>query len=210
MKIVLISDTHEKHEQLGELPDGDVLIHAGDYTSLGEAKHKTAFYNWFFSQPHPYKIYVAGNHDFGEPERPMTDQEHNFYLYDSEVVIEGLKFWGSPWTPRFGPWAFMYDRLTTRWNVIPEDTDVLITHGPPMNMLDKPYGHQPGVGCFDLLERVLVVKPKLHVFGHIHGSYGMKQLPSTLFVNASVVDEAYQVRNAPLVVELEAEEASTR
>lgn len=203
LKLVLISDTHEQHDKLGKLPDGDVLIHAGDYTYWGDVRAKNKFYNWFFDQPHKNKIYIAGNHDFNEPMRGMLDSYGGHYLYDSSVILDGVKFWGSPYTPRFFNWAFMYDAPTERWNEIPDDTDVLITHGPPYGVNDQPYGTGSCVGCFDLFDRVNDIQPKLHVFGHIHGGAGRTQFGNgTIFVNASVVNEAYEVVNPPTVVEI--------
>lgn len=206
MRLVLISDTHEQHEALGKLPEGDVLIHAGDYTYTGSKRAKANFFDWFYTQPHRDKIFVAGNHDFKEPKKPVNmafDGHAVSYLFDSGIEIDGLKFWGSPYTPRFGDWAFMYDRGTKDWNVIPEGTDVVITHGPGKQLLDRVGGYGEPVGCPELTNRLLdVVRPKLHVFGHIHGSYGMLKLKDTLFVNAAICDEAYKPTHEPIVVDL--------
>lgn len=203
MKLVLISDTHTKHNQL-ELPEGDILVHAGDYTFVGTPSEKANFYGWFLSQPHKHKVVIPGNHDFGEPLQPSILAYGVHYLCESGVEIEGLKFWGSPWTPRFGEWAFMYDRATglERWANVPAGTDVLITHGPPLGFRDRVAGHRDQVGCADLRNKVLEIKPKLHVFGHIHGSYGVEVFNGTTFVNASVVNEAYKIANHPIVIEL--------
>jgi Icc-related predicted phosphoesterase len=201
MKLVLISDTHTKHAQL-ELPEGDILIHAGDYSFNGTESERMSFYRWFNSQPHKHKVFIAGNHDFGESEAPKFNG--STYLYESGVEVEGLKLWGSPWTPEFGEWAFMYDRATglERWANIPAGTDVLITHGPALGFRDRVAGYRDQVGCYDLRNKVLEVKPKVHVFGHIHGSYGIEVFNGTTFVNASVVNEAYKISNQPIVVEL--------
>jgi Icc-related predicted phosphoesterase len=186
------------------LPDGDILVHAGDYTYRGDARAKTLFYDWFFSQSHPFKVFIAGNHDFDEPARGLTTGNGGFYLHDSSVVIAGLKFWGSPYTPRFYDWAWMYDNPTDRWEQIPLDTDVLVTHGPPYGILDLPFGKPPHVGCEQLALRVAAhVRPQCHVFGHIYGNYGRTNWGGTEYVNASVVNEAYKVVNAPVVVDLE-------
>lgn len=207
MRLVLISDTHEQHEALGTLPEGDVLIHAGDYTYGGHKKAKAAFFDWFYTQPHRNKLFVAGNHDFKEPKKhiDMAFDGHTIsYLFESGVEIDGLKFWGSPYTPLFGNWAFMYDRAEgfNYWNTIPTGTDVLITHGPALGFRDRVAGYGEQVGCFDLRNAILELKPKLHVFGHIHGSYGEEEFNGTRFVNASVCNEAYKPTNAPIVVDL--------
>lgn len=209
MRLVLISDTHERHNHV-QIPDGDILVHAGDLTYRGDFQNVLVATNWLRKQPHKHKIFIAGNHDFlfereSEKARELTDGL--IYLENSEVTVEGLKFWGSPITPRFFDWAFNCDRadIFKYWNEIPDDTDVLITHGPPMGILDQSNptrSKSEHLGCFDLLGRVLQIGPKVHVFGHIHGGYGHYQRDKTQFYNASVVNEAYQVRNEPWVVEI--------
>lgn len=211
MKIVLISDTHNQHRRVA-VPDGDVLVHAGDITISGEKDVYADFIEWFSSQPHKTKVFIGGNHDFNlEGMHPtnyalsITDPRSIHYLFDSGVVIDGIKFYGSPWTPRFFDWAFMLDRgdsIRSKWDLIHHDTDVLITHGPPAGILDRPFGKRAGVGCQDLADAVFRIKPKVHVFGHIHGDYGVKSFNGTTFVNASVVDETYFVCNDPVVVEV--------
>ena len=207
MKLVIISDTHDRHEQLGELPEGDILIHAGDHTGGGDSYCLNRAWSWLARQPHRYKILTGGNHDFGlekcvSPELLNQMRDINMhYLEDSGAVIEGVSFWGSPWTPRFYDWAFMYGVPTKRWKEkVPDSVDVLITHGPPRGILDKPHGRQPSCGCVDLRNRVREVRPKVHCFGHIHGSYGKVEEGGTVFINASVVDERYQVVNRPVEV----------
>lgn len=203
MRLVLISDTHEQHEQV-KLSEGDVLIHAGDYTFSGVPKVKQKFFKWLADLPFKHKLVIAGNHDFGEPEFPVKLEGGVQYLYESESVIEGVRFWGSPWTPLFGQWAFMYDRAEgfNMWSGIPANVDVLITHGPPLGFRDRVAGWGEQVGCYDLREAVLKLKPKLHVFGHIHGSYGQEEFLDTHFINASVCNEAYAPVNAPIVFDL--------
>src|SRR6185369_17289230 len=175
---------------------------AGDYTYTGSSKAKHKFFGWFLSQPFKHKVLIAGNHDFDEPYSPVTLGSESYYLCDSGLTIDGFRFWGSPWTPKFGDWEFMYARGTDRWKTIPEGTDVLVTHGPPESILDKPFGINPSVGCKDLADRVFHIKPKVHVFGHIHGSYGVKDFNGTTFVNASSVNESYKIQNSPVVVDL--------
>lgn len=208
MRIVCISDTHLAHMRSPiPLPDGDVLIHAGDATFRGTNMEIMEFSSWFDAQPHTHKIFVAGNHDVGFEKNEASALAvfyGGIYLKDSGVEIDGIKFWGSPWQPEFYDWAFNLPRgkpLRDKWALIPEGTDVLVTHGPPQMILDKtPRGE--AVGCRDLMDRVLTVKPRLHVFGHVHGSYGRTVFHDTTFVNASICNEAYQPANAAIVVDL--------
>lgn len=215
MKIVLISDTHGLHDKLGTLPEGDVLVHAGDCTNAGRKSELLAFAKWFESQPHKYKVFIAGNHDWGF-EYLMTDgKEDEFralfpsinYLRDGSVSIEGKNFYGSPWQLEFCGWAFNVSRdgsIKKYWDMIPEipTIDVLITHGPPYGILDRSYRTSNPLGDELLRERVEIVQPKIHVFGHIHGGNGNVLKHGTQFVNASVVNERYEIVNKPFVVEI--------
>ena len=206
-RIVCISDTHTMHDKV-ILPDGDILVHAGDFMDFGRNPvEATNFLTWFSSQKHQHKILIAGNHDVYFEQYPditkrlMPDDVR--YLQDSGARIEGLLFWGSPVTPRFFDWAFNRDRgenIAQHWQQIPEGTDVLITHGPPLGVLDR-VGNE-SVGCADLYVRTARIAPKLHVFGHIHVGYGRRQIEQTCFVNASVCNERYRPVNAPHVVDL--------
>lgn len=218
MKIVCISDTHTKHRQI-EIPDGDVLVFAGDLMSSGySAKEVVDFSVWLSELPHKHKVIIAGNHDrLAELNpQPFRDElkEVAIYLEDSGTEIDGIKFWGSPYTPEFGTWAFNAPRdgsIKKHWDKIPMDTDVLITHGPPYGILDKTGGllyKSPGVwedmslGCHYLAERVKEIKPVLHIFGHIHGGYGQEIANETLHINASVLSEGYQLKNEPYVIDI--------
>lgn len=205
MKIVCISDTHQRFPVV---PDGDVLVHAGDWTWEGEARAVRQFYDWILSLPHKHKVIITGNHDIGiEDNTAPKPPKEIHYLENSGVVIDGVKFYGSPITPTFGNWAFMRDRgdeITKYWNMIPNDTDVLITHGPPQGILDKTPARWGSInaGCYDLLQAVKRVKPKLMVFGHIHHGYGVLEQDGTTFVNASICDEEYDAVNQPVCFEL--------
>jgi len=213
MKIVCISDTHTMHNTSRiQIPDGDVLIHAGDITGHGGLKPIIEFSAWLKRQPHKHKIVIAGNHDwcFQNRDRDMSIKEISTaatYLEDSAIVIDGVKFYGSPWQPEFCDWAFNLPRgaaLKEKWDMIPNDTDVLITHGPPLNILDWCPGGN--VGCSDLRSRVLnMPNLKYHVFGHIHESYGTEKHGNTTFVNASVCTGRYEPINQPIVLELKNE-----
>lgn len=205
MRIVCISDTHSLHRDIEHIPDGDVLVHAGDWSGRGTVNELIAFNAWLGTLPHKHKLVTAGNHDaiaknFDFAQNALSSAR---LLIDKAAVIDGVKFYLTPWTPTFGHWSFMRDRgrpIGVKWDNIPDDTDVLVSHGPPLNVLDEcGNGH---VGCADLLSRVLLVKPKLHIFGHIHEGYGLYKGLFTTFVNASICDGGYNPVNAPIVVDL--------
>lgn len=211
MRLVCISDTHNRHDAL-RLPDGDVLVHAGDLTGSGRPWEVETFARWFGAQPHKHKILIAGNHDWlferdNEQARAFLGLHcpSAHYLQDTGIEIEGVRFWGSPWTPLFLNWAFNLKRglaLANKWVRVPSDTQVLITHGPPHGILDLTR-HGRNVGCEELaaaLENRL--RPKVHVFGHIHEGYGTYTRNGTKFVNASSCTEFYEPVNAPVVVDL--------
>lgn len=209
-KIVCLSDTHNRHEQI-VVPDGDILIHAGDATIRGTLDEVVFFNEWFANLPHERKIFVAGNHDWlfetnNRYARTLLDASI-YYLQDSSVEIAGLKFYGSPWQPRFFDWAFNLMRgaeLAEKWKLIPDDTDVLITHGPPNGILDEVQQRYfiENTGCEELRKRVEIIKPKLHIFGHIHCGYGRVEKFDVQFINASNCDENYQPTNQPIVIDL--------
>jgi len=187
--IVCVSDTHGRHEEVA-IPDGDVLVHAGDLTREGWLEEVAQFDSWLASLPHKHKVVVCGNHDWCFQETPGQARallRHAVYLQDEAAVVAGLRFYGSPWQPWFLDWAFNLPRgseLAAKWAMIPEDTEVLVTHGPPAGVLDlTKRGERPG--CADLLDRVRAVRPRLHVFGHIHEAAGVIRDGETLFVNAS-------------------------
>lgn len=237
MKIVAISDTHGMHRQITHIPDGDVLVHAGDISNVGEKDQVEDFVSWISSLPHKHKIFIVGNHDrsfdpkFNREINPYWDAEttaifntakkkpfwlqdlltslegtSTHYLEDNEVVIDGVKFWGSPWTPWFHGdyWGFNKHRgeeIQKVLKLIPQDVDVLITHGPPAHKLDW-CGPDGAVGCHDLINTINQIKPKYNIFGHIHESYGVISNAHTTFVNASTLNENYQIANEPIVLEI--------
>lgn len=208
MRLVLISDTHEQHEKV-VIPDGDVLVHAGDLTFDGISSAINEALEWMNGLPHKYIVMIAGNHDFAF-ERPHLKNRLHFgrvvYLENSSVNIEGVNFYGSPVQPWFMNWAFNVHRgapIKKYWDMIPENTDVLITHGPPMGILDQSIlGKTDHLGCEELIKQVEISVPKVHVFGHIHGGYGHVTSGQTKFYNASICNEAYQPVNQPFVVEI--------
>ncbi|HOD33276.1 MAG TPA: metallophosphatase domain-containing protein [Holophaga sp.] len=219
MRIVCLSDTHGFHDQI-QVPEGDLLIHAGDLTTTGSEEEVRTVAAWLDRLPHRWKLVIAGNHDrFFEwlPEyAPAYLPAGVIYLQDSGVEIEGLRFWGSPWQPWFCDWAFNLPRrgakLREKWNLIPLDTDVLITHGPPHGILDEVRGRMTAwgpseegsgpLGCEELAIRLATVKPRLHVFGHIHDGFGFIKKENTTHVNASVCNEDYLPVNPVWVVDL--------
>jgi len=206
VKLVLISDTHTRHEGV-DVPPGDVLIHAGDITGSGGLKAVEHFAAWFERQPHPHKVVIAGNHDFCFERTPAEAEallSFATYLRDSETTIDGVRFWGSPWQPWFMDWAFNLQRgaeIRAKWDLIPDGIDVLITHGPPRGHGDLMVSGEH-VGCDDLLDALRRVKPRLHVFGHIHEGYGTSHEGETTCVNASTCDVGYRPVNAPVVVDV--------
>ena len=211
MRLIILSDTHNLHSGLAPLPDGDVLVHAGDMTGRGTLGEIEAFVEWFAALPHRHKIMIAGNHDFAFETSAAAAEalvpEGVTYLRDAATIIEGIKFWGSPWQPWFYDWAFNLERgeeIARKWALIPNDVEVLITHGPPHGVLDTVVGvPAEHVGCAALLARLDTLPAlRLHVFGHIHEAYGSTELLGRRFVNACICDEGYRPVNAPIVIDL--------
>ena len=212
VRLVLVSDTHGHHQKL-DVPDGDILIHAGDFSSswpgVVEMKEAYDFFGWLADQPHKHKVLIAGNHDFIFEKIPgvrKTLHKSIHYLEGYGIELDNVKIWGGPWTPRFFDWAFNVDRgeaIKRYWDWIYDDADVVVTHGPPYGLLDDTprAGH---VGCEELRDAIKRVNPKLHVFGHVHpwGGIGI-QVNDTMYMNASVVNEKYElVRPIPLTYDV--------
>jgi Icc-related predicted phosphoesterase len=210
-RLVLLSDTHGLHDRVA-VPDGDVLVHAGDFTRRGRPEEVEGFARFLARLPHTHKVVVAGNHDFlfqREPERARELLGDVTYLEDSGAEVAGLAFWGSPWQPWFHDWAFNLRRgpeLAAVWARIPAGTDVLVTHGPPRGTLDRVARGGERVGCAELAAALRRVRPRLHVFGHIHEAYGHAREGDTLLVNACTCDLGYAPVQPAVVVDWDATE----
>jgi Icc-related predicted phosphoesterase len=210
MQLTFISDTHGKHRDL-VLGSGDVLIHCGDFTRMGEVDEVEDFADFISMQNFHHKIVIAGNHDWcfednrrAEAEKVLTEKGI-IYLNDSGIEIAGKYFWGSPIQPEFCDWAFNRPRgkkIAEHWQLIPKYTDVLITHGPAFGYLDECY-HGERVGCEELAKVVFKIKPSIHAFGHIHEDYGTDEKRGVLFVNACSLNEDYELANPPITVQLD-------
>lgn len=225
MKITCVSDLHGEQP---ELEGGDLLILAGDYTASSKIPQWCEFFSWVKKQNYHKKIMIAGNHDslfeHGYPktqqeadelkevqsilmEQELMEEEDFEYLCDSRAEFNGMKIWGSPWTPSFGNWYFMKDRgedIKKMWDLIPDDTEILITHGPPFGILDEvtrssKYRIVERCGCHHLrssLERLKNLK--LHIFGHIHEGYGQVEIDGVTYINCSIMNGDYESVNKPI------------
>jgi len=213
--------------------DCDLIVHAGDLTLRGskdEVESELKSLNDIFDQE---KVIISGNHDFFldtdwksytsigkkrhgnnrfgtlEEISELMDKLNINYLNDSFIEIKGLKIWGSPVTPWFNDWAFNRERgkdIIAHWNKIPEELDILITHGPPKGILDlvkyPMIGESPNVGCGDLLYSVFSKMPKYHIFGHIHEGRGIMESNGITFINASCIDESHNPINKPIIINI--------
>ena len=197
MRIVHLSDTHNRHHQLPDMPEADLVVHSGDISFAGSEDEAIDFIQWFMSLPYKYKVFIAGNHDNCLYEANIDGLPENcFYLCNSSVMIEGAKFYGLP--------MFMEDAMSDKFDEsirnIPSDTDILVTHQPPYGVLD--FSENIHYGDHLLLQTVLDIRPRYHLFGHIHDAYGVEKRKSTIFSNASLLDEEYRLMNKPFVFKL--------
>lgn len=203
MRIVAVADTHLFHGDL-DVPDGDVLVHAGDLCRGGDLDELRETADWLAGLPHRHKIIVAGNHDWAfvhEPAAARSAIAGMTYLQDREVTLDGLRFYGSPWQPAFHDWAFNLPRgaaLAAIWAKIPSGIDVLVTHSPPAGIGDRsPIGGR--AGCADLRRRVAELRPRLHLFGHIHQDGGLWREDGTVFANVTT----WECERAPTVIDID-------
>jgi Icc-related predicted phosphoesterase len=221
---MIIDCISDLHGYLPELTGGDLLIIAGDLTAMDTDKEHFDFmenigYHQMFKDKYEKVIYIAGNHDgFLDPKtkrhgRLRTPRHWNvYYLCDSGIKHNGLNIWGSPWTPTFHSWFFMKnrgDQIKEMWDKIPDDTNILITHGPPFGIQDEVAGfdkHNNGkfAGCEELSVTIRdrLKNLKLHVFGHIHDGYGRVDANGITYINASIMDRNYRPVNKPIRVEI--------
>lgn len=204
MRIVAVADTHLYHRDL-VIPAGDVFVHAGDLCRGGRLGELAEAAAWIRGLPHRVKVVIAGNHDWCFVREPAAARallgDGVIYLEDAAAVIDGMRVWGSPWQPTFGRWAFNLPRgpaLAERWAKIPAGTEVLITHGPPAGLGDRSSSSRR-TGCVDLRARVAELRPRLHVFGHIHEDGGAWREDGTTFVNATT----WEGERAATVIDLD-------
>lgn len=213
MKIIHISDTHEKHQKLMPFLEGidaDMIVHSGDVSHFGGKEACINFLEWFSALPFKHKILVPGNHDDYleytfryfplEIERLVKKYDVKI-LMNSGVNIDDVQFWGSPFTPAFCDMSFqiLNHESDTFWNQVPSNTDVLITHGPAYGVLDLTREGKH-VGCKSLSERIKKLSIKAHLFGHVHESYGEQDLGSYRAFNGAAL--GYDI-NSPHVFEVE-------
>lgn len=226
MIVTLISDTHTKHEIITkDLPGGDLLLHSGDIMNSGYEKQDVInFCNWYSSiTNYKSKVFIAGNHDRMFQDFPETIEDilkfHKDidYIQDDTFVLYGdgpegnspednIRIYGSPWQPWFYDWAFNLPRnsfeLSSKWEAIPKNIDILLTHGPAWGILDTVTGKRDlNLGCELLTKRIQQIQPKIHVCGHIHTGYGYVFKNGTHFFNASVLDEQYKYTQKPITFE---------
>ncbi len=197
MKILHISDTHGCHRRLSDLPQADIIVHSGDFTMNGSEQEALDFMNWFCDLPYQHKIFICGNHDdclYGATIDGLDSNVH--YLCNSGVEIKGLKFYGVP--------MFMGDCVTDRqarhYAKIPEDTDILISHTPPFGILD--FDDNINYGSEELLNHMTVVRPRLHLFGHIHSQHGSMVFNGVFFSNGAIMNSDYSDFSKPNLIEL--------
>jgi predicted phosphohydrolase len=205
MRIVAVADTHTFHDDLHGIPDGDVFIHAGDLCRAGRLDELRGGAAWLRALPHRHKVVVAGNHDWCFAREPKAAIDALgpgvVYLQDAEAVLEGVRFWGSPWQPEFNDWAFNLPRgaaLASRWGLIPTGVHVLVTHGPPRGVGDR-CDYPVRRGCHDLREAVRRVRPLLHIFGHIHQDGGFWREDDVCYANVTT----WEGLRGPTVVDLD-------
>ena len=186
MRITHISDTHGKHHLLKNLPGGDVIVHCGDFTEDGTEEEVLDFLNWFIDLPYRHKIFVTGNHDIclrdAEGIEDLPENVH--FLQDRGIVIDRVSFYGL---------AFNHPESN-----IPDSVDVLVTHEPPLAILDGIEG--TNWGNLPLLNRIYDVKPKFHLFGHTHGDYGIIKQDGIIFSNAALLDEKLNLIFTPQTI----------
>lgn len=213
MRFVCLSDTHDRqHGMKHEIPDGDVLLYAGDFCSYGSRRELFRFRDFLDDLPHKFKIVIAGNHD-----KPMIHDVYQEYLRETGVIflygdvveIEGIVIYGSPWVPRFGPFEFMYDseeQARSIWDRIDSNTNILLTHGPSYGVMDLGRDGKHA-GCAVLSEKIKKLPNlKFHVFGHIHPFNGVQEIDGITHINAAICDNRYRPTQPPIVFDYKKED----
>jgi len=210
MIIVALSDTHGNHRSV-EVPPGDIVIHCGDITRKSNLSEVTDFVEWFAGLDFQHKILVAGNHDrFIRKKKPefleLINGHKIQYLENTHIQINGYSIFGSPFSHNnggIGAFTYFHDPEARRiWNLIPEKIDILVTHAPPKGFRDYSSTENINAGCQVLRDRVLTVKPRYHIFGHIHESYGIERHNGSIFINASLSNGSGEIINMPAVIEI--------
>lgn len=202
MKIAAFSDCHWLYEDIKKFPKADICIFAGDWSGNGAFIYETVrFINWFSKLPYLYKIAIPGNHDFYCQNninlcKQLFEVNGINLLIDEEIEVNGLKIYGTPWSPFFNNWAFMLneEELKKKFKHIPLNLDILITHTPPKGILDN------NLGSNALLDEILIKKPKVSIFGHIHNSFGTFKNKNTKFYNVSICNDEYKIINPITVI----------
>lgn len=197
MRLLHLSDTHSQHDALRSLPDADIVVHSGDFTFAGTEQEAIDFMNWFCDLPYQHKLFIAGNHDVCMLNANVDGLPDNVYfLNNSSITIEGFKIYGMP--------MFMEYYLTgediKHMEAIPDNCDIVVTHQPPINILD--FSDNVHYGSRLLREKIMKVNPLYHLFGHIHNNYGITQKNDTVFSNAALLDETYKLVNIPRLFDL--------
>lgn len=198
MKIVHISDTHGKHRELTNLPDADMIIHSGDFTFAGTDNEAIDFMDWYCDLPYMYKIFIAGNHDVCMQDATIEGLPQNVYfLNNTGITVDGIKIYGVPMAVEYEISGENIEHI----NNIPIDSNIVITHQPPYDILD--FSDNIKYGSKTLKDKILSIKPMYHLFGHIHNSYGISNINGINFSNAATVDEAYNITNSPRLITID-------
>ncbi|KAF4131073.1 Calcineurin-like phosphoesterase [Phytophthora infestans] len=227
LRVVCISDTHGKHRNLRNVPEGDMLLHCGDFTNRGTHDEIRDFNDWLGTLPHRHIVVIAGNHDvcmdaveydqhwdkafrhkeYNDPSLSRALLTNCTYLENRSVVIEGVKIYGSPMTPPIPGRAGAFNVARgfadqQHWAKVPADVDVLVTHGPPHGILDTTFTGLH-VGSEVLMKETMSrIRPSFHIFGHIHEAYGATRVGKTVFVNAASSTLLAKPRHAPVVLDI--------
>ena len=194
MTILHLSDTHGKHRELIDMPPADILVHSGDFTLAGGDMEALDFIEWLCGLPYQHKIFIAGNHDdcmLDAALEGLPDDVH--YFSDNGITIDGISFYG---TPMFVTFEGEDLKEIEHYEQVPDNIDILITHRPPLGILDS-IDDKLHYGSSFLLNKVSKIKPKMHLFGHVHDAYGTMVWKGITFSNAGVTDWMYNVRYYP-------------